>query len=408
MKAPAAKSHFKPNAKSAQKEKSSTSAVKTTIVKVKAEPEAKNHEESSGIQNAENVAPEKLEEIVESLVSAVITKVEAETVELNKEKLTTGNDMKAQEEITRKSSDAEERRRRVERGDSEARLGEILQEVFATPLMPNNPTKTEKPATRTTRKASAPVVSKPPRPPRPSSAARHSISKSPAKTAANTKVTRTVNKPDAAKADALKNSVPPPLPKTKPEEPHVAEQKKAPQAPPRKKQSKEMLKTDSKKSIGSVASEQPKLEKQGTIEEKGNPEATKPKAPSRQSSTGKMVTKPVTEKRQEMQLQSLKSVDQDEHLRRLLLFHFSRGSNAAQKVTDINEVQKKPLLLKGRHRSRCPPLRGDAVEPPKTNQDEKPKAPVKSATKAAPNKVGAKASGQAKKSAAPPAKTSRA
>ncbi|RCN49280.1 hypothetical protein ANCCAN_04695 [Ancylostoma caninum] len=53
--------------------------------------------------------------------------------------------MKAQPDITRKSSDAEERRRRVERGDSEARLGEILQEVFAAPLMSNNPVKTEKP-----------------------------------------------------------------------------------------------------------------------------------------------------------------------------------------------------------------------------------------------------------------------
>ncbi|KAL6743436.1 hypothetical protein Aduo_016477 [Ancylostoma duodenale] len=309
MKPPATKSHSKPNAKSAHKEKSSTSAAKNTEAKVKPQVETKNLEESPGIQNAENVAPEKLEEIVESLVSAVITKVEAETVEVNKAKLTTGNDMKAQPDITRKSSGAEERRRRVERGDSEARLGEILHEVFAAPLMSNNPAKTEKPAARTTKKASAPVASKPPRPPRPSSAARHSISKSPAKTAANTKSTKTTTKPDTAKVDAPKKSVPPPPPKTKPEELNSVEQKKGPQAPPRKKLSKELLKTDSKKSIGAIGSEPTKLEKQATIEEKGNPDANRPKAPSRQSSTGKMVTKPVAEKKQEVQLQSLKSVD---------------------------------------------------------------------------------------------------
>ncbi|RCN49279.1 hypothetical protein ANCCAN_04694 [Ancylostoma caninum] len=140
-------------------------------------------------------------------------------------------------------------------------------------------------------------------------AVRH-ISKSPVKAAANAKTTRTTNKHDSVKNVAPKKPVPPPPSRAKPEEPDSVEQKGAPQAPPRKKQSKELLKTDSKKSIGSVNTEQPtKLEKQTTIEDKGNLDATKPKAPSRQSSIGKMAVKPASEKKQDVQLQSLKSID---------------------------------------------------------------------------------------------------
>lgn len=63
MKASAAKSISKPNAKSTSKERGSASAARNAEVKLKSQADPKNQEDSSGIQNAEDVAPEKLEEV---------------------------------------------------------------------------------------------------------------------------------------------------------------------------------------------------------------------------------------------------------------------------------------------------------------------------------------------------------
>ncbi|KAK6758969.1 hypothetical protein RB195_016288 [Necator americanus] len=317
MKAPPTKANSKTNTiKPSSKDKGQSSSNKNTETKSsKTTSGLETQEETSRHQNAENVAPEKVEEIVESLVSAVILKVEAENVDVKQVKPTSTIEMKDLSDNTRRSSDYNTRRK-VERDNSDARLGEILQQVFLAPSVTNNPVKIEKNANKSLRKASTPVASKPPKPPKSSSVPRHSIAKSSSTTPSegNPKTTKNPKQQDPPKNEPppTKKTPAQPQQKSKPEEHITGEQKKVPHAPPRKKSSKELLKTDSKKSIVSATSDTPKLELQVTVEEKGSVEkneSSKSKTPSRQHSVSKMVVKTTSERKQELQLPSLKSVD---------------------------------------------------------------------------------------------------
>ncbi|KHJ93846.1 hypothetical protein OESDEN_06236 [Oesophagostomum dentatum] len=305
MKTPAPKTISKTRLTS--RNRNNASIARSSALAPKANSTCKNLVELRGQEMIEDVASEKLEEIVESLVSAVVSTVEAEnikpiaskfSIELLKSQQCSAND--------RRFSEVEGKRKKDERDDSKKRLDHILLQTFAAPTNVNNPLEKH---SKVSKNVTPAVMAKSQQMKNPTNGEQHYMQWSTARKSIDKptsvlKSTKSLAKDVKDQAGFNKSSRPPTQPpQEKPQE--SANSKPAPQAPPRKRAQKELKKDDSKKSIESAGLDATrKSESQPATEEKAcsgssAQATTKTKADARQSNAGKTSTKGASEKAQE-------------------------------------------------------------------------------------------------------------
>nr|CDJ83518.1 neurofilament heavy polypeptide [Haemonchus contortus] len=343
---------------------------------------------------------EKVDDVVESLVSEVISKAEAELVEdSTKGGAITGTERRLSEPPQHRPDNngaTEERRRRIERGDSEAYIEEVLKHVFTAPTSTIIPTRL-KTASVTIVKAAAPAPdrsSKPPKPVKMQESQQNTAKSAPkpvnlAKSSTKTPAEKADSvKKEEAKRPAVKKSDPVKKEETK----RLAEalkssaqgqeqEQKQPQLPAKTKTAKQPSKADSKKlppGTDTLKSDPVLAPLKEETSDAGHIETRNSKAPPRQGSISKLQMG-VSSKRHDVNSQK-----SDEAGEIVPLFEFHTGSEKT--VTA------------------AAPAKGDDGR----NKTNKPTAPIRTTVKssAAPTKTTVK-NPVAVKRAAPPTKASK-
>ncbi|XGW05210.1 hypothetical protein V3C99_015972 [Haemonchus contortus] len=253
---------------------------------------------------------EKVDDVVESLVSEVISKAEAELVEdSTKGGAITGTERRLSEPPQHRPDNngaTEERRRRIERGDSEAYIEEVLKHVFTAPTSTIIPTRL-KTASVTIVKAAAPAPdrsSKPPKPVKMQESQQNTAKSAPkpvnlAKSSTKTPAEKADSvKKEEAKRPAVKKSDPVKKEETK----RLAEalkssaqgqeqEQKQPQLPAKTKTAKQPSKADSKKlppGTDTLKSDPVLAPLKEETSDAGHIETRNSKAPPRQGSISKL------------------------------------------------------------------------------------------------------------------------
>ncbi|VDO33770.1 unnamed protein product [Haemonchus placei] len=269
----------------------------------------KDGEEVNRCTDDGNGSSEKVDDVVESLVSEVISKAEADLVEGSKEVAASiGTERRLSEPPHRPDDNGavEERRRRIERGDSEAYIEEVLKHVFTAPTSTIIPTR-PKSASVVVVKAAAPTSdksSKPPRPVKMQEPQRNTASPaSKPVTLAKSSTKTLAEKPDSVKKEEAKRSAAKKSDPVKNEEAkrpaevlkssvqgQEQEQKQA-QPPAKTKMAKQPLKADSKKiptGTDTLKNDPVLAPLKEETSDAGHIETRNSKAPLRQSSTSKL------------------------------------------------------------------------------------------------------------------------